>query len=91
MNVRGTQDTGKDEARLFFDLGPSAADPVIRVLEPGETIRSPETHLLLMHGDLDAVIQELQHHLRHYILPPVPPGVKGGVKGDHWGGAKGNQ
>ncbi len=85
MHVRGTQDTGKDEARLFFDLGPSAADPVIRVLEPGETIRSPETHLLLMHGDLDAVIQELQHHVRHYVLPPVPPGRRSLVEANHRG------
>ena len=50
MHVTGTQDDVKDDARLFFDLGPSAADPALRVIEPGETVRSPETHLLLMRG-----------------------------------------
>ena len=85
MHVQGTQDTEKDEAHLFFDLGPSAADPVIRVLEPGETVRSPETHLLLMHSDLDAVIQELQHHVRHFVLPPVPAARRSLVEANHRG------
>ncbi len=63
MHVTGTQEKAtserpQDQARLYFDLGPSAADPVLRVLEPGETVRSPETHLLLMRGDLDQVIQD---------------------------------
>lgn len=75
----------KDEARLFFDLGPSAADPVLRVLAPGETVKSPETHLLLMHGDLDQVIQTLHYHVRHYVLPPLPPGRRSLVEANHRG------
>jgi len=85
MHIQGSRDTEGDAARLFFDLGPSAADPVVRVLEPGETVRSPETHLLLMRGDLDAVIQELQHHVRHYILPALPPGRRSLVEANHRG------
>jgi len=77
--------TSKDDARLFFDLGPSAADPVLRVIEPGETVRSPETHLLLMRGDLDQVIQTLHYHVRHFILPPMPSGRHSIVEANHRG------
>jgi len=85
MHVTGTQDNVKDDARLFFDLGPSAADPVLRVIEPGETVRSPETHLLLMRGDLDQVIQTLHYHVRHFILPPMPSGRHSIVEANHRG------
>jgi alpha-galactosidase len=85
MHLTGTEDQEKGDARLFFDLGPSAADPVLRVLAPGETVRSPETHLLLMRGDLDKVIQTLLYHVRHYILPPLPPGRSSLVEANHRG------
>lgn len=85
MHLTGTEDTSKDDGRLFFDLGPSAADPVLRVLAPGETVRSPETHLLLMRGDLDQVTQTLLYHVRHYILPPLPPGRRSLVEANHRG------
>jgi alpha-galactosidase len=85
MHIKGTLDTEKDDARLFFDLGPSAANPVLRVVEPGETVRSPETHLLLMRGDLDQVIQALQYHVRHYVLPPAVPGRRSLVEANHRG------
>ncbi len=90
MHVTGAQGKRADEddadaARLFFDLGPSAADPVLRVLEPGETVRSPETHLLLMHGDLDQVIQTLHAHVRHFVLPAPVPGRRSLVEANHRG------
>jgi alpha-galactosidase len=90
MHVTGTQEKAtserpQDQARLYFDLGPSAADPVLRVLEPGETVRSPETHLLLMRGDLDQVIQTLHSHVRHYVLPPPVAGRRSLVEANHRG------
>lgn len=90
MHVTGTEDkptpeSPEDRARLFFDLGPSAADPVLRILEPGETVRSPETHLLLMRGDLDQVVQTLHSHVRHYVLPPSVPGRRSLVEANHRG------
>lgn len=69
MHLRGMEDSAKGNARLFFDLGPSAADPVLRVVEPQETVKSPEIHLLLVRGDLDQVIQALLGHVRRYVLP----------------------
>lgn len=85
MHVTGTEDQLHDQARLFFDLGPSAADPVLRVLEPGETVKSPETHLLLMRADLDHVIQALHQHVRKNVLPPNVPGREYQVESNHRG------
>ncbi len=84
-HLTGTVDAQKGKAQLSFDLGPAAADPVLRVLEPGGTVRSPETHLLLMRGDLDAVIQALHFHVRHYVLPPSIPGREYQVEANHRG------
>ena len=84
LGKRADEDAA-DAARLFFDLGPSAADPVLRVLEPGETVRSPETHLLLIHGDLDQVIQTLHSHVRRFVLPAPVPGRRSLVEANHRG------
>ncbi|MBZ5596675.1 MAG: alpha-galactosidase [Acidobacteriia bacterium] len=85
MHVTGVKDEAHDEARLFFDLGPSAADPVLRVIGPGETAKSPETHLLLMRADLDQVIQALHEHVRKNVLPPPVPGREYQVESNHRG------
>jgi len=85
MHVGGVNDEAQDQARLFFDLGPSAADPVLRVLDPGETVKSPETHLLLMRADLDEVIQTLHEHVRKSVLPPPVPGREYQVESNHRG------
>jgi len=58
------QDLIKKQARMFFSMGPNAADPALRVLSPGETVKSPETHLFCMQAELDQIIQTLQNHVR---------------------------
>jgi len=85
MHLTGTADVAKEKAQLSFDLGPAAADPVLRVLEPGETVKSPETHLLLMRGDLDKVIQTLHEHVRRFVLPNPVPGREYQVEANHRG------
>jgi len=90
MHVTGGHATDREDpqhnrAHLFFDLGPAASDPVLRVLEPGETVKSPETHLLLMRGDLDQVIQALHDHVRNYVLPKSIPGREYQVEANHRG------
>ena len=85
MHLTGTSDARHSKAQLSFDLGPAAADPVLRVLAPGETVKSPETHLLVMRGDLDAVIQALHYHVRHYVLPNPVPGREYQVEANHRG------
>jgi alpha-galactosidase len=74
-----------DEARLFFDIGPSSADPVLRVLEPGERVKTPETHILCMKSDLDHVTQALLTHVRRDVLPRPPSEHVFDVEANHRG------
>jgi len=83
--VTGTADPAGDVARLFFTMGPSAIDSVQRVIEPGETIRTPDAHLLVMHSDLDHVIQALHDHVRHDVMPPQITGREYQVEANHRG------
>ena len=74
-----------NEARLFFDMGPSSVDPALRVLEPGETVKTPELHILCMKSDLDHVTQALQNHVRRNILPRPPSEHVFDVEANHRG------
>lgn len=60
----------QDAVSLQFSLGPDAADQALRVLDPGETVRSPLTHLGLLHADLDSCVQAAHQYVRHVIMPP---------------------
>ena len=67
--VTGRQRPETDHAVFLFRMGPSTVDPVLRVLEPGETVATPGTHVLCKRGDLDSVIQALHEHVRREVLP----------------------
>jgi alpha-galactosidase len=64
--------------RLFFRAGPDAPAP-LRVLAPGETVATPEMHVGLVFGDLDAAVQAMHDHLRRSVLPPPAGLVESGV------------
>jgi alpha-galactosidase len=85
IKVAGTADPAGDAARLFFTMGPSAMDAVQRVIGPGETIRTPDAHLLVMHADLDHVIQALHNHVRHDVMPAQVTGREYQVEANHRG------
>jgi len=85
IRLTSQQDRDKKLARLFLSMGPSAADPALRVLAPGETVKSPETHLFCMQSDLDHVIQALHDHVRRNVLPPLVPGREYQVEVNHRG------
>jgi len=74
-----------NDARLFFDMGPSSVDPVLRVLQPGETVKTPETHILCMKSDLDHVTQALLNHVRRDVLPRPPSEHVFDVEANHRG------
>ena len=78
-------DRAVNEGRLFFEMGPSSVDPVQRVLEPGETVKTPETHILCMKADLDHVTEALLHHVRHDVLPRAPSEHVFDVEANHRG------
>ena len=64
---------------LFFRAGPDAPPPH-RVIEPGETVTSPEVHLGMVFGDLDASIQAMHDHLRRSVFMPQPRGRGGWIE-----------
>jgi alpha-galactosidase len=74
-----------NEARLFFEMGPSSVDPVLRVVDPGETVKTPETHILCMKSDLDHVVQALLNHVRRDVLPRPPSEHVFDVEANHRG------
>jgi alpha-galactosidase len=72
-------------ARLFFDMGPSSVDPAQRVMDPGEVVKTPETHILCMKSDLDHVTQALLNHVRRDVLPRPPSDHVFDVEANHRG------
>jgi alpha-galactosidase len=81
----GSNDRPSSDARLFFEMGPSSVDPVLRVLEPGESVKTPETHILCMKGSLDQVTQALVDHVRRDVLPRPPSEHVFDVEANHRG------
>jgi alpha-galactosidase len=73
------------QARLFFDSGPNSVDPVLRVLDPSETVETPKTHILCMRSNLDQVVQALHDHVRRDVLPANPPEHAFDVEANHRG------
>jgi len=80
-----TKDEAGGQASLIFSIGPDAADPALRVLEPGETVRTPYVHLALFHDDLDACVQAAHAHVRHTVMPAQLPGLNQRVEANHRG------
>ena len=64
-------------AGLTFSAGPDAPAP-LRVIAPGETVATPEMHLGLVYGDLDAAVQAMHTHLRRSVFLPQTRG-RGGL------------
>ncbi|MBN1350374.1 alpha-galactosidase [candidate division KSB1 bacterium] len=60
-------------ANLAFRFGPLGPAP-LRVIAPGETVVSPETHLALLHASTDDCVAALHGHLRASVIPPRPEG-----------------
>jgi len=58
---------------LGFRMGPLGPSPM-RVMAPGETVVTPETHLGLLHGNFDDSIGALHDHMRASVIPPRPTG-----------------
>jgi len=56
-----------------FRIGPLGPAP-LRVIEPGETIISPETHVGILHGELDEMVSAWHAHLRTSVIPRAPQG-----------------
>jgi alpha-galactosidase len=68
--------TADNAARLCFRAGPDAPTPQ-RVIAAGEMIKTPEMHLGMVVGDLDAAVQAMHEHQRRTVFLPQPAGRVG--------------
>ena len=60
-------------AALTFSAGLDEPSP-LRMIAPGETVSTPEMHLGLVFGDLDAAVQAMHNHLRRSVFMPQARG-----------------
>ena len=72
-------------AALFFRMGLSGHDPVLRVLEPGETIVTPAAHIGLFQCNTDAIVQATHDHVRHVVMPEQIAGRHVEIEANHRG------
>lgn len=79
------QDDQATYARLYVRIGPFAADPTLRILDPGETISTPAAHIGHLHADLDGCVQALHRHVRTTVLPPQLPDKHQLIEANHRG------
>lgn len=67
---------------LTFTLGPTGPAP-LRVLDPGETVSTPEIHIAPLHLDYDAAMQQWHRHMWASVMPPRPQGKEMFAIGGH--------
>ena len=71
-------------ARMYARVGMAGPAP-LRVLEPGESARTPEVHVGFFFGDLDTCVQALHTHERRSVILPQPAGKEHRVEVNHTG------
>ncbi|MBN1555321.1 MAG: alpha-galactosidase [Phycisphaerae bacterium] len=71
--------------KLFFRMGLSGYDDVLRVLDAGETITTPAVHLALFQDDTDVIVQATHDHVRNVVLPAPVPGREVEIEANHRG------
>lgn len=72
----GTMDRS---AYLAFRIGPDAPAP-LRIIAPGETVKSPEVHMGLVFGGFDNTIHAMHDHIRRSVMLPQARGRGGWVE-----------
>ena len=55
---------------LSFSIGPWSPE-ALRVVEPGETVRTPAVHLGHIEGEFDSAVHAMHDHLRKSLLPTI--------------------
>ena len=58
--------------RLKFKIGPWSS-AALRVVAPGEMVKTPEVHMGTVSGSLDATVQAMHEHVRRSVLPTRKP------------------
>jgi alpha-galactosidase len=82
----------RQHAALFFAIGlapmgvqPLTGPEMLRVVEPGETVRTPAVHAGYFECDADGVVQSLHRHVRHVVMPKAPAGAEVEIEANHRG------
>jgi len=73
------------QAKLFFRMGLSGQDEALRVLAPGETVRTPAVHVGLFQHGSDAIVQATHDHVRAVVMPAQVPGRHVEIEANHRG------
>lgn len=63
----------RDKGKLYFTGGPTAYG-ALRVIDPGETVKSPETHMGPIHATLDKGVAQWYSHMHGSVIPARPKG-----------------
>ncbi len=91
QEIYRSQSTGQgSEVRLYARVGMAGPAP-LRVLAPGEEVRTPEVHLGFQFGDLDACTQALHEHERRSVILPQPAKREHRVELNHTGYTRNDQ
>jgi alpha-galactosidase len=72
-------------AKLFFRMGLSGQNTVLRVLLPGETVKTPAVHAGYFHEDVDRIVQATHEHVRCVVMPVQIPGGHVEIEANHRG------
>lgn len=72
-------------AKLFFKIGLSGQHQALRVLAPGETVKTPAAHVGYFHEDTDAIVQATHEHVRTVVMPEQIPGRHVEIEANHRG------
>jgi len=78
------RDPTEEDVALFLRAGPRATAPM-RVIEPGETVETPQVHIGFTTGDLTDMVQGLHQHQRSSVLITPPEGCANLISYNHWG------
>ncbi|HEY3290852.1 MAG TPA: alpha-galactosidase, partial [Anaerolineae bacterium] len=73
------------QAELYFQMGLSGHDSVLRVIEPGETVQTPAVHLGLFQNETDAIVQSTHEHVRQTVMPKRVPWRYVEIEANHRG------
>lgn len=76
---------GMRNGELYFRMGLSGYDDVLRVLDAGEKLVTPAVHLALFHSDFDRIVQASHDHVRHVVMPAPVPGRYVEIEANHRG------
>ncbi len=86
FELRCQLDQVRKQASLYFAMGlASLPGEMLRLLAPGETVRTPAVHIGCFQRPADAIVQSLHRHVRHTVMLVAPRGHEVEIEANHRG------